>query len=622
MNIINETPLLTPAQKSLLERCASSSFKLGGFRSLDDIVTKLKVDVFIEPGFPPERQVDDYYNKAIEYWKKVLRKLREGMREDEYRKASEKLEKIFWERKAYASMKLLGLYNSENNIIKLFPEAMAEADASKIEEYLVSTFAHEVMHAYFNRPQHEKYPYAMFVEEPLAEFGMLLYLHETHSQYYDWAHNNVSGKNCCYRYGANIMGQYLGGDQSLKTYLEEYKIPIGEYQMPDFSNGRIEIPKEGDFVDMANQNFVAEWTPVYSIPPTYFWDDATKTLGLNGDWRSRRDLSYHIRILLRYHLSGDIEHLYIGKDYICDRSCRDFDSDIPTMVSPKHKELTSINGILVRKEDYKDIESFGEGYFKLKREGKWGILDSKLKPITPFQYDKIEDFDKNDLCKVIIGKSYGLVNKQGEEQVPVKYKYIKKLDFSNELYVAEFNGKLAIIDLNNNPITQFKYDDIWWFDSNDLCKVRIGKNWGLINKQGVEQVPVEYEDLKEMDDLNDPQNDTRYYKAFLNNKWGIIDSYNNKITQIKYDESMYCRPKFDESGLCEVKIGKLMGLVNKKGVEQIPVVYEEPITRCEITYKCGEIVTRKVCEYVVKQNGEQFRINEYGRKIDKNGKIL
>ena len=708
MKIIDETPLLTPAQKSLLERCASSSFKLGGFKSLDDIVTKLKVDVFIEPGFPPERQVDDYYNKAIEYWKKVLRKLREGMREDEYRKASEKLEKIFWERKAYASMKLLGLYNSENNIIKLFPEVMADVDADKMDEYLVSTFAHEVMHAYFNRPGHEKYPYAMFVEEPLAEFGMLLYLHETHSKYYDWAHDNVSGKKCCYGYGAKIMDQYSGGDTSLKTYLEEYKIPIVEYQLPDFSNGLIAMPEEGDFVDVEDQPFVAKWTPVYDIPPTYFWDDATKTLGLDGNWRSRHDLSGLVRILLHYRLNSDIEHLYIGKDYICDRFCRDLELDIPTIVSPKHKELTSINGILVRKEDYKDIESFGEGYFKLKRDDKWGILDSKLKPITPFQYDKIEDFDKNDLCKVIIGKSYGLVNKQGVEQVPVEYEDIELLhdledhqndtryykavlnnkwgiidSYNNKItqikyddkswrigcspkfdenglckvkigklmglvnkqgveqvlveyediellhdyedhqndtryYKAVLNNKWGIIDSNNNPITQFKYDNIiWWFDKNGLCKVKIGKLMGLVNKQGVEQVLVEYEDIELLHDYEDHQNDTRYYKAVLNNKWGIIDSYNNKITQIKYDKSIYCRPEFDESGLCEVKIGKSYGLVNKQGVEQIPVVYEENIIRKRITYVTSEgEVTRKECEYGVKLNGEKFTIDKFGNRID------
>ena len=628
MKIIDETPLLTHTQKSLLEICASKPFRLGDFVSLDNILTKLKVNVHIESG-KPTRSVDDYYDKAREYWRKEYEKLLEMHRrnpENEYirekwQKAERKLGRSRCERKAHLLMRLLGLYDSEQNAIILYPEAMADADASKIEEYLVSTFAHEVMHAYFNRPGHEKYPYALLVEEPLAEFGMLLYLHETHSKYYDWAHDNVSGKNCCYGYGAIIMDQYLGGDSTLKRYLEEYKIPIGEYQMLDFSNGRIDIPKEGDFVDVADQPFVVEWTPVYSIPPTYFWDEATKTLGLDGDWRGMHVLSDCIHILLRYHLSNDIEHLYIGKDYICDSSCRDF--DIPTMVSPKHKELTSINGILVRKEDYKDIESFGEGYFKLKRDDKWGILDSKLKPITPFKYDKIKDFDENGLCKVKIGKLMGLVNKQGVEQVPVEYEDIELLyDEENHqndtrYYKAVLNKKWGIIDSNNNPITQFKYDDIiWWFDENGLCKVKIGELMGLVNKQGVEQVPVEYEDFELLHDYEDHQNDTRYYKAVLNKKWGIIDSYNNKITQIKYDESMYCRREFDESGLCEVKIGKSYGLVNKQGVEQIPVVYEKNIIRKRITYVTskGE-VTRRECEYGVKLNGEEFTIDKFGKRI-------
>ena len=628
MKIIDETPLLTHTQKSLLEICASKPFRLSDFVSLDNILTKLNVDVHIESG-KPTRSVDDYYDKAREYWRKEYEKLLEMHRrnpENEYirekwQKAERKLGRSRCERRTHLLMRLLGLYDSEQNAIILYPEAMADADASKIEEYLVSTFAHEVMHAYFNRPGHEKYPYALLVEEPLAEFGMLLYLHETHSKYYDWAHDNVSGKNCCYGYGAIIMDQYLGEDSTLKKYLEEYKIPIGKYQMLDFSNGRIDIPKEGDFVDVADQPFVVEWTPVYSIPPTYFWDEATKTLGLDGDWRGMHVLSDCIHILLRYHLSNDIEHLYIGKDYICDSSCRDF--DIPTMVSPKHKELTSINGILVRKEDYKDIESFGEGYFKLKRDDKWGILDSKLKPITPFKYDKIKDFDENGLCEVKIGQLIGLVNKQGVEQVPVEYEDIELLhDDENpqndtRYYKAVLNNKWGIIDSNNNPITQFKYDDIiWWFDENGLCKVKIGQLMGLVNKQGVEQVPLEYEDFELLYDYEDHQNDTRYYKAVLNKKWGIIDSYNNKITQIKYDKSIYCRHEFDESGLCEVKIGKSYGLVNKQGVEQIPVVYEKNIIRKRITYVTskGE-VTRRECEYGVKLNGEEFTINKFGKRI-------
>ena len=468
MKIIDETPLLTSAQESLLERCARAPFKLGGFASLDDIVTKLKVDVFIEPGIP-ERSVADYYEKTREYWRKEYEKLLEMHRrnpENEYirkkwQKAEINLGRSYYGSEAHSLMRLLGLYDSENNAIILYPEAMAEAEASKIEEYLVSTFAHEVMHAYFNRPGHEKYPYALFVEEPLAEFGMLLYLHETHSKYYDWAHDNVSNKRCCYGYGANIMNQYLGGDQSLRKYIEEYKIFIGEYEMLDELNGNVSLPVAGSFVNIGAQPISANWTSVYSIPPTYFWDEATKTLGLDGEWDADTldtlnhqynfYIHSHINIDIHFH-NDDIQHLYLGKNFVKGRHNYHFEklfSSVPVTVSSQHNELTSINGIPVLiNNNTPVIESCGNGYYILKRNGKYSIINAQLNPITPFKYETIWSFDDNGLVMVRNrdqnGKCvYGLVNQQGVEQVPLEYEDINK---KGRRYEVKQNGEVFIID--------------------------------------------------------------------------------------------------------------------------------------------------------------------------------
>ena len=346
-------------------------------------------------------------------------------------------------------MRLFGLYDSQNNIIKLFPEAMADADIGKMDEYLVSTFAHEVMHAYFNRPGHENYPYAMFVEEPLAEYGMLLYLWKTHSPYYDWAHREVSGKKCCYRYGAFIMDQYFDGDRSYGKYLEEYKVSIGEFEM--LSTGRISVPMESDSANVNSQGPGGKWTPVFNVPPTYFWDDATKTLGLNGAWTSS---TYNL--FCRNHFSRrylrDIKQLYFGKDFnVVHMFSYDFErlfSYIPLSISPENKELAIIKGIIVRKKDNIPIlRRCGEGYYELIRNGKYGIIDSQLNPITPFQYDCIWRFDKNGLCEVRIDGKYGLVNKQGKEQVPVIYDNITE---KGRLYEVELDGETFTIDKLGN----------------------------------------------------------------------------------------------------------------------------------------------------------------------------
>ena len=414
MKISDDKNILTPAQKSLLEKCARKPFMLGDFVSLNDIVTKLKVDVHIEPG-KPKRSVDDYYDKAKKYWRKEYERLLEMHRRDpedeyirkEWQKAEINIGKSNSGREAHLLMRLLGLYDSEKNAIILYAEAMADADASKMDEYLVSTLAHEVMHAYFNRPGHEKYPYAMFVEEPLAEFGMLLYLHETRNSYYDWAHDNVSRKKCCYGYGANIMDQYLGGGKSLRKYLEEYKVLIGEYEMLDESNGNVSLPMAGGSINVGGLPIKAKWTPV-CIPPTFFWDDTTKTLGLDGVWffdMHMCDREFAMQLHMHFHRIVDCaEHVYLGKDFVMGRHNYDFEelfSSVPVTVSPQNKKLTSINDIPVLKKDQKPIlHRCGKGYYELERNGKYAIIDSQLKNITPFKYDSIWSFDDNGLCMV------------------------------------------------------------------------------------------------------------------------------------------------------------------------------------------------------------------------------
>ena len=459
MNIIDQNALLTSEQKDLLRENANKAYSFGGFISLDDIVRRLKVDVIIEPG-TPIRSVDDYYERALEYWRRMLEQLYEKIQEDdslraECRNIREKLERLEVERQAHSLMMLLGLYDSQKNVIKLFPEAMAKADASKMDEYLVSTFAHEVMHAYFNRPGHDKYPYAMFVEEPLAEFGMLLYLHETHSTYYDWAHDNVSNKNCCYGYGANFMYQYLGGDKSLRKYLEEYKILIEEYEMIDNSNGRISLPKGGGFVNINGGTLAVKWIPALCAP-TYFYNKPSKTLGLNGYWGDDYIHYYHIKRVSHVRFKDEVQHLYLGENFEYD-DCYELEnlfSTIPITVSSKNKKMMLINGILVRRDDHIPLmHSCGNGYYRLKRNGKYGIIDSQLNNVTPFKYDSIWSFHENNLCMVKIDHKYGYINAKGEEQVAVKYDNIES--FENGLAVAKLGEFYGIINEQDEVVVPF-----------------------------------------------------------------------------------------------------------------------------------------------------------------------
>ena len=244
MMINDDKGLLTEPQLDLLYSNASKGFVLEKYTTLDDILTSLGVEVYIMPGVR-YHDTPSFFDEAIEYWKEVAREIEELLEkyDDEsdkdalwgkMMKARGKIQPLQSEKNLWPKMPLRGLYDSERKIIELYPEEMlTEYGGTRMDELLVSTLAHETMHAYFDREEHGVFPYVPTVEEPLAEFGMLLYLNETGSIYINWAYDDVARKRTCYRFGANIYDQYCEGDKLLRSYLEAYKFDVPKYEMPE-----------------------------------------------------------------------------------------------------------------------------------------------------------------------------------------------------------------------------------------------------------------------------------------------------------------------------------------------------------------------------------------------------
>ena len=328
MTIKDPNKLLSKSELDLLKRCAKKIFVLGRYHSLDDILTKLNVDVIIDPD-TPKRDIPPYLEEAEKYWKKAKENddnLASSIADDNIKRIEE-------EKETWHSMRLRGLYDSKKNQIKLFPEEMRQEYGGKhMDELLVSTFAHETMHAYFNRSEHEKYPYVLFVEEPLAEFGMLLYLYETKSNFYDWAYQDVSSKKTCYQYGAAVMDEHLAeiNNGALDSYyrqkLETYRRKIPKFGIPEkgsnfFGQNRI-VPRtySDSSISVNNIDIRPNWQ-------RHFYDDSTQTLGLDGDW--------NVDLIMRFLEFYDAQNIYFHHNFFLrnffdscvQNNCDDMDFD-------------------------------------------------------------------------------------------------------------------------------------------------------------------------------------------------------------------------------------------------------------------------------------------------------
>ena len=221
---VDESVKLPDLDKVTIIDAALASFTFGGFSKLDDMLSKLEVTLVISPD-TPKRIVPSGISECVLYWENELQRLEKVLGPDYkniqcYKDAQTELEKAMKEVAAWSAMDLLGRYDRFQKKIILYPNNMSGQDR---EEYLVTTFVHEAMHAYFDRHPRELFPYVATVEEPLAEFGMLLFLKETNNNYYKWAYDNVVSKETCYRYGAALMARYEKGDSQIRQDLESYK---------------------------------------------------------------------------------------------------------------------------------------------------------------------------------------------------------------------------------------------------------------------------------------------------------------------------------------------------------------------------------------------------------------
>lgn len=218
--------------------------------------------------------------------------------------------------------------------------------------------------------------------------------------------------------------------------------------------------------------------------------------------------------------------------------------------------------------DENDNLWYEEKILKIKKNGKYGLIDLNGKELLPAEYDEITVLEgiKNSIVIKKDGK-IGLANDNGSIIVEVQYKEIKNLGetykdgyitineegkygvvsatkkqilenkydeisqiYLKEYYIVKEEGKTKLIDSKGNTIIENGFNEIKSATSNGVIFIK-DNLYGEMSTSGDIIIEAKYQDLKEVKD--------GIYIAKQNEKYGIIDQIQNEKIPFNYTGITY-----------------------------------------------------------------------------------
>lgn len=187
-------------------------------------------------------------------------------------------------------------------------------------------------------------------------------------------------------------------------------------------------------------------------------------------------------------------------------------------VSPKYKMVDKIND---------------ENYFKVKNEfDEFNIIDINDKPRFKKWYKELTAAKGGRKYYIVKNEGkMGVIDENENTIVPLEYQFIKNYPYNDGSYLAQNKkGKFGCITIDGNETLPFEYDNLDVMGYSNM--VISGKG----NKCGIVQVnnglPFEIATC----DFDDISKNSKVFIVKQDGKYGVMDLYGKMKTEMKYNE--------------------------------------------------------------------------------------
>jgi len=93
--------------------------------------------------------------------------------------------------------------------------------------------------------------------------------------------------------------------------------------------------------------------------------------------------------------------------------------------------------------------SFNNGLAKVRKDHKWGFVDTTGNLVVPMKYNEVENFS-DGLARVRSGQKWGLVDVTGREVIKPTFEWI--YDFENGIAKVKLNGEEYYMNRNGQRV--------------------------------------------------------------------------------------------------------------------------------------------------------------------------
>lgn len=188
--------------------------------------------------------------------------------------------------------------------------------------------------------------------------------------------------------------------------------------------------------------------------------------------------------------------------------------------------LVNSSGQRVLREDeaYQEVGGYGEDYFMVKKEDRWGFVDDKGRLRISNRYEKVRAFSEG-MAPVLIRGKWGFIDKS--ESLKIQPYYDQVESFKNGASIVRIGNKMGLIDENGKEVLELIWKSVYRLNSGNYIVQDMEDRVGLVDREGSFILRPAYDHLEDYGGR---------VIVSANGTWGILDYSGQQIFKINHEE--------------------------------------------------------------------------------------